>query len=174
MRLPGEAHRSDPCVLCAYGGNREGQVAEDMRAILRTPPDPEALARLSSVSYYQGLLRTTCVATRLEAGQSQQHGATPGRAVLNCRLLPGESPEEVAASPHRGGGGRAGRSSPAPSGQASPHSDAHARVMDPIGAIHREMWRSAGGCRSWDRSHDSLYFRQAGIRVYGASGIFLT
>jgi len=45
-----------------------GQVAADMKAILRDPPDAQALARLGNIPVYNSQLRTTCVATMLDAG----------------------------------------------------------------------------------------------------------
>src|SRR5205823_15103777 len=42
-----------------------GPEADDMKAVLRTPPDPEALARLYLSPYHNALMRSTFVATRL-------------------------------------------------------------------------------------------------------------
>src|SRR6516164_9136150 len=74
---------------------RSGQVAADMRAIARNPGDAQAVARLSLKPDLNALMRTTCVATRLEGGHS--NNALPQRAagVVNCRILPGHSKEEV-------------------------------------------------------------------------------
>ena len=55
-----------------------GQVAADMKAILRTPPDPKAVARLAMDPRFNSLLRTTCVATRLNAGHA--NNALPQQA----------------------------------------------------------------------------------------------
>jgi acetylornithine deacetylase/succinyl-diaminopimelate desuccinylase-like protein len=72
-----------------------GQTAADMRAILRTPPDPQALERLSSEPTYGSVMRTTCVATRLEGGHANNALPQRATAVVNCRILPGHSQEEV-------------------------------------------------------------------------------
>src|SRR6266853_66500 len=40
-----------------------GQVAADMKAVAKQPPDPTAVQRLSTSPYYNSLLHTTCVAT---------------------------------------------------------------------------------------------------------------
>src|SRR5579859_6822760 len=47
-----------------------GQVADDMRAVVKEPPDPAAISRLSENPTYNALLRTTCVATMVEAGHA--------------------------------------------------------------------------------------------------------
>jgi acetylornithine deacetylase/succinyl-diaminopimelate desuccinylase-like protein len=72
-----------------------GQRAADMRAILHTPPDPAAIARLSKDAIDHSIMRTTCVATRLEGGHANNALPQRAAAVVNCRILPGHSPEEV-------------------------------------------------------------------------------
>jgi acetylornithine deacetylase/succinyl-diaminopimelate desuccinylase-like protein len=151
-----------------------GLVAEDMRSILRTPPDPEALARLSAVPYYQGLMRTTCVATRLDAGHSNNTVPALAHAVVNCRLLPGESPYEVrqVLTQVIADGRVAVR--PLRAAKPSPPSPLTPEVMEPIERITEEMWPGVPVVPIMGiGATDSLYFRQAGIPVYGVSGIFL-
>jgi acetylornithine deacetylase/succinyl-diaminopimelate desuccinylase-like protein len=72
-----------------------GQRAADMRAILRTPPDSAAIDRLSKDAVDHSIMRTTCVATRLEGGHANNALPQRAAAVVNCRILPGHSPEEV-------------------------------------------------------------------------------
>jgi acetylornithine deacetylase/succinyl-diaminopimelate desuccinylase-like protein len=71
--------------------------AHDMLAVLQTPPDPGAAARLSHQPLYNAMLRTTCVATMLEAGHAPN--ALPQRAAanVNCRILPGHTPASIRA-----------------------------------------------------------------------------
>src|SRR5499433_523245 len=72
-----------------------GQIAADMKAVAKIPPDRGAAERLSRFPYDNALLRTTCVATRLEAGHAENALPQTARAVVNCRLVPGDSPAEV-------------------------------------------------------------------------------
>jgi acetylornithine deacetylase/succinyl-diaminopimelate desuccinylase-like protein len=72
-----------------------GQRSADMRAILHTPPDPAAIARLSKDPADHSVMHTTCVATRLEGGHANNALPQRAAAVVNCRILPGHSPEEV-------------------------------------------------------------------------------
>jgi acetylornithine deacetylase/succinyl-diaminopimelate desuccinylase-like protein len=72
-----------------------GRRAADIKAILRTPADPAAVARLSKDPTDHSIMRTTCVATRLEGGHANNALPQRAAAVVNCRILPGHSPEEV-------------------------------------------------------------------------------
>jgi len=72
-----------------------GARAADMRAILTTPPDPKAVERLSRDATDHSIMRTTCVATRLAAGHANNALPQRSQATVNCRILPGHSPEEV-------------------------------------------------------------------------------
>lgn len=69
--------------------------AADMRAILKVPPGPAAIARLASDPLDHAVTHTTCVATVLEAGHASNALPQTARAVVNCRILPGHSAEEV-------------------------------------------------------------------------------
>ena len=72
-----------------------GQRAADMRAIVRNPPDPAAIARLSRDVDDSPLMRTTCVATRLAGGHANNALPQRAEAIVNCRILPGHSPEQI-------------------------------------------------------------------------------
>lgn len=72
-----------------------GELAADMRAILKTPPDQEAIARLSKDARFNSLLHTTCVATRLKAGHANNALPQQAKAIVNCRILPGHGIEEI-------------------------------------------------------------------------------
>jgi acetylornithine deacetylase/succinyl-diaminopimelate desuccinylase-like protein len=72
-----------------------GQTAADMKAIAKQPPDPSAVERLSANAYYNSLLHTTCVATMLSGGHAPNALPQTARANVNCRIFPGEDPEDV-------------------------------------------------------------------------------
>jgi acetylornithine deacetylase/succinyl-diaminopimelate desuccinylase-like protein len=72
-----------------------GQRAADMLAILKDPPNPAAAARLSRDPIDHSTLHTTCVATRLNAGHANNALPQMAQAIVNCRILPGHSSEEI-------------------------------------------------------------------------------
>jgi acetylornithine deacetylase/succinyl-diaminopimelate desuccinylase-like protein len=72
-----------------------GQTAADMRAVLQTPPDPQAVDRLSKDARYNSTLRTTCVATLLAGGHAPNALPQRASANVNCRIFPGHPPEEI-------------------------------------------------------------------------------
>jgi len=72
-----------------------GQRAADMAAILKTPPDAQAIQRLSRDPMDHSIMHTTCVATRLEGGHANNALPQRAQATVNCRILPVHSTEEV-------------------------------------------------------------------------------
>jgi acetylornithine deacetylase/succinyl-diaminopimelate desuccinylase-like protein len=72
-----------------------GQTAADMHAVAKVPPDLAAVRRLSEVPYFNSLLHTTCVATMLSGGHAPNALPQTARANVNCRIFPGEDPEDV-------------------------------------------------------------------------------
>jgi len=73
----------------------KGQVAADMQGVLKTPPDADAIARLSEHALYNSTMRTTCVATMVQAGHARNALPQRAEANVNCRILPGHTPAEV-------------------------------------------------------------------------------
>lgn len=72
-----------------------GKLAEDLREAAKQPADPGAIRRLSAIPYYNSLLHTTCVATMLSGGHATNALPQTARANVNCRIFPGEAPEDV-------------------------------------------------------------------------------
>jgi acetylornithine deacetylase/succinyl-diaminopimelate desuccinylase-like protein len=74
-----------------------GQEKADMLAISGDKPDAAAEARLSAVPKYNSMMRTTCVATMMNAGHAPNALPQHAEANVNCRILPGHTPAEVRA-----------------------------------------------------------------------------
>jgi acetylornithine deacetylase/succinyl-diaminopimelate desuccinylase-like protein len=74
----------------------ETEVAEAMNALLKNPADKPAIEFVSSKDpSWNATLRTTCVATMLEAGHATNALPQRARANINCRIFPGVSVETV-------------------------------------------------------------------------------
>ena len=74
----------------------ETDVANAMNAFLRDPNDAQALALISGKDpSWNATLRTTCVATMLDAGHATNALPQRARAVVNCRIFPGVSTDSV-------------------------------------------------------------------------------
>src|SRR5579871_6283236 len=155
-----------------------GAVGADMKAIVKVPPDEAAIARLSKTPIYNARMRTTCVATRLDAGHA--NNALPGtaRAVVNCRILPGHPREEirrqlikVLAQPEIAVTLLQSSTSALPMLPAAVLSPA---VMGPLGRVVNEMWPGVPVIPVMDTgASDGVWTRSAGIPTYGVPGVFI-
>jgi acetylornithine deacetylase/succinyl-diaminopimelate desuccinylase-like protein len=78
----------------AAKGNAE--VADAMRALVKDPNDAKAIALVSAKDpSWNATLRTTCVATMLDAGHATNALPQRARANINCRIFPGVSADVV-------------------------------------------------------------------------------
>lgn len=151
-----------------------GQTAADMKLIAQgTTPDAEAAARLSVSAYNNALMRTTCVATRLDAGHADNALPQSARATINCRILPQEKAEDVRHTLARVLADERITITYIKDPKPSPPSPLTPAVMGPIESITQAMWPNVPVIPIMGTgATDSLYFRQAGIPFYGVSGIF--
>jgi acetylornithine deacetylase/succinyl-diaminopimelate desuccinylase-like protein len=76
----------------------ETEVANAMNAFLKDPGDQQAIALVADKDpSWNATLRTTCVATMLDAGHATNALPQRARANINCRIFPGTTPEAVRA-----------------------------------------------------------------------------
>jgi acetylornithine deacetylase/succinyl-diaminopimelate desuccinylase-like protein len=66
-----------------------------MKKVAANPEDADAVAIVAQDPTFNGMLRTTCVATRLDAGHADNALPQRARATVNCRIFPGVSGEDV-------------------------------------------------------------------------------
>jgi acetylornithine deacetylase/succinyl-diaminopimelate desuccinylase-like protein len=155
-----------------------GAAGADMKAIAKIPADESAIARLSKTPIYNARMRTTCVATRLDAGHA--NNALPGtaRAIVNCRILPGHAPEEIRtqliqilAQPEINVTPVESSTSGLP---AVPVSVLNPEVMRPMQRVVNEMWAGVPIIPVMDTgASDGVWTRAAGIPTYGVPGVFI-
>jgi acetylornithine deacetylase/succinyl-diaminopimelate desuccinylase-like protein len=166
------------------GALESGQTAADMKAILRTPPDAQAVVRLSEDARFNSLMRTTCVATRLNAGHANNALPQQAQAIVNCRILPGHTKEEIRekliaifADPkvtvkYVDDAYRV--FDRAPDTKAFAPILPPGEVMQPLERVTDAMWPSAPVIPEMETgASDSIYTVAAGIPSYGISGVAL-
>ncbi|MEX2123222.1 MAG: M20/M25/M40 family metallo-hydrolase [Woeseia sp.] len=151
----------------------EGELADAMRGVLAEPPDVDAVAYLSGTPFYNSRLRTTCVATMLSGGHAENALPQRARATVNCRVLPGEPIEsvqralETAIDDDRVVLTRVAEANPSPPSPLTPE------VLGPIERITEELWPGVPVIPTMSTgATDGLFLRNAGIPVYGVSGLF--
>ena len=154
-----------------------GERAADMRAILKTPPDMAAVARLSKDPIDNSIMHTTCVATRLNAGHANNALPQMAQANVNCRIIPGHAPEEirqelekVVADPKISvkdmgaiGGVNNRRSYPPPPLRSD--------VFEPLEKVVNRMWPGLAVIPDMATgASDGIYTNAAGMPTYCVSG----
>jgi acetylornithine deacetylase/succinyl-diaminopimelate desuccinylase-like protein len=159
-----------------------GQQASDLRAILKSPPDEAAVQRLSHEPSENAVMRTNCVATRLDGGHANNALPQRAQANVNCRIFPGHSLEDirqqlikVIADPQitvRYVADNGQVADTVPTRQSLPPPPLNPVVVKPLEKVVAEMWPGipvlpfmAAG------ASDAIYTNAAGIPTYGITGI---
>ena len=148
-----------------------GPLGADMRA-LADREDAAAASRVALTPSYNARMRTTCVATRLEGGHADNALPQTAKATVNCRVLPGEDPEEVRNTIVRVIQDPAVEVTWIDKAKPSVPSPLSAEIMGPVESLSREYWSVPVMPLMATGASDSLYLRNAGIPTYGISGLF--
>jgi acetylornithine deacetylase/succinyl-diaminopimelate desuccinylase-like protein len=154
------------------GRIHQGQLGADMRAIAEHPDDVEAAGRLSQSPLYNSMLRTTCVATRLEAGHADNALPQRADATVNCRILPGVEPSSVRDALARAIADPAVTITSTYDAQPSPPSPLRPEITGVIEQLVREQWNVPTVPTMETGATDGLYLRNAGIPTYGVGALF--
>jgi len=156
--------------------------AAEIRGVLATPMDMKAEAAFSKRPEDSATLRTTCVATMLNAGRAPNALPALAQANVNCRILPGHSQEEIRqvlvklfgdpklTVEYVADDGTV--TATAPARESLPPPPVREDVFGPLREVTAEMWpgipvipgMSAG-------ASDSIYTMAAGIPSYGVGGV---
>jgi acetylornithine deacetylase/succinyl-diaminopimelate desuccinylase-like protein len=161
--------------FAALASLESGQAAADMKAVSRDPADPAAIERLSEDPYYNALLRTTCVATMLDAGHGPSALPQRARAVINCRIVPGHTAADMLQSLRQA----IADDGVAITWQFNEPSDPPASPLRPdvFAAVRQatdRMWPAVVVLPGMETGMtDARFLRAAGIPSYGVSGLFL-
>ena len=153
-----------------------GDQAADMRAVAGKTPDPAAAARLAAKSpFHNALLRTTCVATMLQGGHAENALPQTAQATVNCRLLPIDDAAAVQQTLVKVLADPQIVVAPIGTPTPSPPSPLAPEPLSAIEAAAKAVWGSAPAVpiipHMETGATDGLFLRNAGIPVYGVSGI---
>lgn len=158
----------------AYFGERQkseaGALGDAMRAWLANPADGAAADAIEADPGEVGLTRTRCVATMLNGGHAPNALPQLARATVNCRIMPGVSPDAIRDELQTIAGDKvevsrlddslASLDSPLRADILKAYTDS-VHAMFPNAPVIPEM--SAG-------ASDARPFREHGIPIYGVDG----
>ena len=150
-----------------------GQVAADMRAIGSGKASKDVIERLSKTPAYNAQLRTTCTATMLNAGHAENALPQSIKATVNCRILPFDKPDDIERQLRQVLGNDKITVQQIAKPTISPVSPLKGSVSDTIEQLTREMWPGVPVIPFMSTgATDSRFARNAGIPMYGVSGLF--
>jgi acetylornithine deacetylase/succinyl-diaminopimelate desuccinylase-like protein len=158
-------------------------VAGDMRALTGATLDPDAAARLStSDARFNSVLRTTCVPTKLQAGHANNALPQRATALVNCRIFPGHSKEEIRQALQKIAGddkikvmfidNDQSLHDTAPPEKSPEPPPIRADVLKALDRVSAEMWHGVPVIPEMETgASDSIHTNAAGIPSYGVSGV---
>ncbi len=153
----------------------ETDIANSMNALLSDPNDTAAIALVANKDpSWNATLRTTCVATMLEAGHATNALPQRARANINCRIFPGVSAEtvraelqELAADPEVKVTTLETRGPTSPSPPLTP------AILGPIEKLAAEFWPGVPVLPILQAgATDGEFTNGVGIPTYGVEPIF--
>jgi acetylornithine deacetylase/succinyl-diaminopimelate desuccinylase-like protein len=151
----------------------EGETADAMKGVLLDPPDPAAIEYLSRTPFFNSRLRTTCVATLLDGGHAENALPQRAQATVNCRVLPGESMDVIHQTLETVIGDSQVAITKVAQATPSVPSPLTPEVLGAIERVTEEMWPGVPVIPTMSTgATDGLFLRNAGIPVYGVSGLF--
>jgi len=150
-------------------------IASDMRAVLANPADEAAVERLWAVNPgWNGMLRTTCVATEIAGGHAPNALPQHAHANVNCRILPNVPIADVQAEIVRVLADDKITVAPVGEpGMQSPPPPLSARIMNPVHAVVGHIWPGVAIVPTMATgATDGRFLNAHGTPTYGLSGMF--
>jgi len=147
----------------------------DFRAVIGSDhaKAEEAAKHLSQSAFFNALLRTTCVATRLEGGHANNALPQTAAANVNCRMLPQDSLQNVqdtlkrVLADDRIVVSVVGEAVPAPASAINP------AIVSKLQSLSAKLYGGLPIVPVMDTgASDGKYLRIAGIPTYGVPGVF--
>ncbi len=180
--FPVELNEVTRAYLLQQMRHESAEKIKEIDELLSTPMNQQAAAKLSQDPGYNAVLHTTCVATMLEGGHAPN--ALPGSAGanVNCRILPGHSPEEIRQRlvavvddvrvkvQYKDEGGALFDHAPEKAAIVPP--PLRPDVMKPLQTVTAQMFPGIRIVPEMESgASDSIYTMAAGLPSYGFSGM---
>jgi len=148
--------------------------ARDMRALADNENDQAAAQRLSTGdAAFNATLRTTCIPTMLRGGHAENALPRDATVTINCRILPGTEAIDIENEIARLIGDLDIDINIIYQGLASGPSDLPDAFLESIESLVEENWGDVVVIPSMSTgATDGLFYRNAGIPVYGVSAMF--
>jgi acetylornithine deacetylase/succinyl-diaminopimelate desuccinylase-like protein len=173
--FPAQLNDTTRAYFSRMAGIVGGETGAAMRSLVKDAGDPKAVTTLSQDPRLNAMLRTTCVATLMDAGHATNALPQRARANVNCRIFPGVAIEDVRqmlarvlADP------QITVTTVLPSDPVVLPPPLTAAIMKPIEQVTRQFYpgievvpvlQAAGT--------DAIYLAESGIPTYGLSGMFV-
>ncbi len=147
--------------------------ANAINAVLKNPDDSASADTLRDIPIINSQLRSTCPVTVFQGGQSESALPIRAKATIQCRLIPGTTPEEVIATLTRVIDDPKVQIGVVWAPTASAPAVLDKKVVAAVEKVTDQMWpglkvvpvMSAG-------ASDNVYWRAAGLETFGVSGTF--
>ena len=144
-----------------------------VQGLLHQPPTAAAIEHFSAIPVFNSRIRTTCIATQVTAGHAPNALPQRAQATVNCRILPGVDPASIQSALERVVDDSRVSITPVAEPTPSAPSPLTEEIMAPIQEVTEAMWPGVKVVPNMSTgATDGLFFRNAGIPVYGVSGIF--
>ncbi len=154
----------------------DADVAAAMNALVKDPHDLKSIALVSSKDpSWNATLRTTCVATMLDAGHATNALPQRARANINCRIFPGEPAEAVRLQLEQLVADPAVKVTQLETrGPSSPPPPLTKAVLGPVEKLAAEFWPGVPVLPILQPgATDGEFLNAAGIPTYGIEPVFL-
>jgi acetylornithine deacetylase/succinyl-diaminopimelate desuccinylase-like protein len=150
-------------------------VGPAMARLLANPADADANRIVSMDPTNHSVLRTTCVATLLEAGHAENALAQRARANVNCRMFPGTDPMVLQADLARViGNAKVAIALKPPIRPVAKPTPMNPAIIGPMRAVAEKHFPGVPLLAMMSTgATDAIYVAPIGIPIYGAPGTFI-
>lgn len=160
--------------MFALRAERGDAAGTALKQLLADPADAQAARIAATDINVNSILHTNCVATRLEAGHASNALPQRARAIVNCRIFPGETWQQTRDTLVRVmGDPKVSITALNPDKPVASPPPLDPKVIDPMKAMAAKHFPGVPLLPSMSSgATDALYFGPVKLPIYGVPGIF--